>query len=428
MPDELPASLRTARSKTLRGPAIRSMVFLALLAVSSLPAAAIRHLTVAQLEKALASSAAKHRPDDEIMRDFGDLALTNRLTDATRTRLTNTLHLGPRTTLALQLLADQSALLDPPPGELPADPPPDAATARRILEAATAYVTQTLPHLPDFLATRTTYTFNDTPQILKVNEWPVRVGLHLVGNNSREITFRDDHEVTAPAPQTVKASSPAPPRPVERGLQSYGEFGQLLGVIFIDTEKAAPAFHHWEQTPAGLVAVYRYSVPKPASHYAVNYCCLFDSLRTSTRGGGGGRRGGGGGSAGNIQTNAATLFHKIPAYHGSLFIDPASGVIRRITLEAEMEDSPVSQAATVIEYGPVVIGDRRFICPLRSMNLYEGPAESGPPASELPTTVTEALLPTGTLYVNETSFTSYHRLGSTVRVLSEAEAAPAAHP
>jgi len=62
------------------------------------------------------------------------------------------------------------------------------------------------------------------------------------------------------------------------------------------------------------------------------------------------------------------------------------------------------------------------------MNLYEGPAESGPPASELPTTVTEALLPTGTLYVNETSFTSYHRLGSTVRVLSEAEAAPASHP
>jgi hypothetical protein len=93
-----------------------------------------------------------------------------------------------------------------------------------------------------------------------------------------------------------------------------------------------------------------------------------------------------------------------------------------------MEESQVSQAATVIEYGPVVIGDRRFICPLRSMNLYEGPAEFGPPPSELPTTVTEALLPTGTLYVNETSFTSYHRLGSTVRILSEAEAAPAAHP
>ena len=349
---------------------------------------------MAQLEKTLASSVAKHRPDDEIMREFGDFALTERLTDAARIRITTNLHLGPQTTLSLQLLADQSALLDPPAAELPADPAPDPATARRIFDSATAYVTQTLPHLPDFLATRTTYTFNDTPQILKVNEWPVRVGLHLVGNNSREITFRDDHEVTAPAPQTVKASSPPPPHPVERGLQSYGEFGTLLGVIFVDTQKAAPAFHHWEQT---------------------------------TRRGGGGRRGGGS-VAGTIQSDATTLFHKIPAYHGSLFIDPNTGVIRRITLEAEMEESQVSQAATVIEYGPVVIGDRRFICPLRSMNLYEGPAEFGPPPSELPTTVTEALLPTGTLYVNETSFTSYHRLGSTVRILSEAEAAPAAHP
>jgi hypothetical protein len=430
MPDASPASLAKGRSKKLDMLAIRLMAFLGLLAVSSLPAAAIRRMSVAQLEKTLTSSVAKHRPDDEIMRDFGDLALTARLTDATRTRLTNTLHLGPRTTLALQLLADQSALLDPPAGELPANPPPDAATARRILDAATAYVTQTLPHLPDFLATRTTYTFNDTPQILKVNEWPVRVGLHLVGNNSREITFRDDHEVTAPAPQTVNAAGPAQPppsHPVERGLQSYGEFGTLLGVIFVDTQKAAPAFHHWEQTPAGPVAVFHYAVPKAGSHYTVNYCCLFDGLRTSTRGGGGGRRGGGAVS-GNVQGDATTLFHKIPAYHGSLFIDPATGVIRRVTLEAEMEDSPVSQAATVIEYGPVVIGDRKFICPLRSMNLYEGPAESGPPPSELPTTVTEALLPTGTLYVNETSFTSYHRLGSTVRVLSEAEAAPTAHP
>jgi len=32
-------------------------------------------------------------------------------------------------------------------------------------------------------------------------------------------------------------------------------------------------FSHWEQTPAGLAAVYRYSVPKAASHYTVNYCC-----------------------------------------------------------------------------------------------------------------------------------------------------------
>jgi hypothetical protein len=141
---------------------------------------------------------------------------------------------------------------------------------------------------------------------------------------------------------------------------------------------------------------------------------------------GGGRRGGS--VAGNQQGNATTLFHKIPAYHGSLFIDPATGIIRRVTLEAEMGDGPVSRAAAVIEYGAVTIGDRKFICPLRSMAVYMGPPESGPPASELPATTTRALEPNGTLYLNETSFTNYHRLGSTVRVLSESEPPPATKP
>lgn len=129
--------------------------------------------------------------------------------------------------------------------------------------------------------------------------------------------------------------------------------------------------------------------------------------------------------SGTVQGSASTLFHKVPAYHGSLFIDPTSGVVLRMTLEAEMADSPVSRAATVIEYGPVVIGDRKFICPLRSMNLYEGPFEPGPQASELPGTATPALEPTSTLYVNETSFTKYHRLGSEMRILPAADAPPA---
>ena len=36
---------------------------------------------------------------------------------------------------------------------------------------------------------------------------------------------------------------------LERGLQSFGEFGTLLGIVFVDTQKLAPSFHHWEQTP-----------------------------------------------------------------------------------------------------------------------------------------------------------------------------------
>jgi len=421
---------------------------------------------VEQLEKTLASSVARHHADAEIMKEFGDFDLIERLTDADRNRITNTLHLGPQTTLALQLLADQASVLDPPPAELPKNAAPDAATQKHILEAADGYVKETYPHLPDFLATRTTYTFNDTPQIFKVNEWPVRAGLHLIGKTSREFTYLKDQGVQKlSAPQAVNAptiptssgptaaslggktpaaagqgltaavqgpTSVAPAAGAaaqgtgaERGLQSFGEFGQLLGIIFIDTQKRAPTFHHWEQTPAGVVAVYRYSVAKADSHFTVNYCCIDDSLRTSSRGGGGGGRRGGRSSAGNMATGDQIPLHMVPAYHGSLFINPATGTVRRLTLVADVGDGTVSRADTVIEYGQVVIGDRKFICPLRSMNIWVGPAESSQPASELPINVPQSLVPTGTLYVSETSFTDYHRLGSEMRIINVAEAPPA---
>jgi len=435
----------------------RKSVLMALLALAVLPSGATRHLTVEQLEKTLASSVAKHRADAEMMKEFGDFDLTERLTDATRNRITTSLHLGPQTTLALQLMADESAALEPPPTEIPKDAAPDAAAQKHILEMANRYVTQTLPHLPDFLATRTTYTFNDTAQILKVNEWPVHVGLHLIDKTSHEFTYLTDQGMQSlPAPQAVNAKASAeagdgskatgsgskamaqggavavqsskgstPVRGQERGLQSFGEFGPLLGIVFVDTQKRAPSFDHWEQTPGGEVAVYHYSVPKSESHYIINYCCEDENLKTSARGGG--RRGGGGrGAAGEIATGDQIPLHMVPGYHGSLFIEPATGVIRRLTVVAELGDGTVSRADTVIEYGQVVIGDRKFVCPLRSMNIWMGPAESGQPASELPINVPQSLLPKGTLYVNETSFTDYHRLGSEMRIINVAEAPAAA--
>lgn len=442
--------------------AVRRSILSALLAMAVLPASATRHLTVEQLEKTLAGSVAKHRADADMMKEFGDFDLTERLTDATRTRITTTLHLGPQTTLALQLLSDESAVLDPPAAELPKDKAPDAATEKRILDRANIFMDKTLAHLPDFLATRTTYTFNDTAQIFKVNEWPVHAGLHFISKSSHELTYRDDHLEQAPArPQGAKSHttqaatnaaattadaktpaaagpSPAGPAPTpgpapasspapasgpaqERGLQSFGEFGQLLRLILVDTEKHTPTFHHWEQTPAGLIAVYRYAVSKADSHYAVNYCCVNENM-TTRGGGGGGRRGGGGrGAAGSVATGATIPLHMVPAYHGSLFIDPSTGIVRRMTLEAEMGDGTVKRADTVIEYGQVVIGDRKFICPLRSMYIWMGPEEGGQPSSELPINIPQSLEPKGTLYVNETSFSDYHRLGSEIRILTEAE-------
>ena len=76
---------------------------------------------MAQLEKMLAAADVKHREGTELVRQLGDIELTQRLTDVARDRICANLHLGPQATLALQLVADQSAFLDPPAGELPAN-------------------------------------------------------------------------------------------------------------------------------------------------------------------------------------------------------------------------------------------------------------------------------------------------------------------
>jgi VWFA-related protein len=390
---------------------MRRLILLGLLAAMVLPAGAAKRVTVEQLEQALASGNAAHRADAEVARQIGDLELTERLTEVGLGRLAKNLTLGPRTALALQLLADQSAFLDPPAGELPATAKPDAATQQRIMDAARGYVAQALPRLPNFFATRTTNRFDDSAQVLEKGDYPVRAGMHLVGTVSRQITFRDGKEVED-APAQTAATPAAPNAQQEIGLHTWGEFGPELSVVLTDTAKGTVTFSHWEQTATGLAAVYRYSVPRAASHYAVSYCCVLEQ-NMGIRRLGGARRGMAVSpnvpAAPNMPGVGANPFHETPGYHGMLSIDPGSGAVLRITLEAELKgDDPLTRAATVVQYAPVAIGERSYICPIRSLAFSQEQINANGRPGILPV-----------LLVNETSFTHYHRLGTSMRMVAD---------
>ena len=129
-----PPSLRIAASVDEIGRPIEplySVILIGLMAVLVLPAIAAKRLTVAQLEESLSAENAVHHSDAELARQIGDFELSERLTDSTLNRLAARLKLSPRTALALQLLADQSALLDPPASELPSTGAPDAAAQQQ---------------------------------------------------------------------------------------------------------------------------------------------------------------------------------------------------------------------------------------------------------------------------------------------------------
>src|ERR1039457_2297027 len=198
-----PPLSRTSRfSSTHRSPsnaqrygAMRRLILLGLMAAVVLPAFAAKRVTVAQLEQSLAADSASHRADADIAHRLSDLELSERLTGATLDRFANKLPLGPRTALALQLLSDQSAFLDPPATELPATGMPDAAAQQRMMELARGYWVGIWPHLPNFFVTRATARFDDSPQVFKQGEWPVRAGLHLVGTGTSNLTYRDGKDI-----------------------------------------------------------------------------------------------------------------------------------------------------------------------------------------------------------------------------------------
>jgi hypothetical protein len=387
---------------------MRKLILTGLIAILALPAGAAKRLTVAQLEQKLDAFSQAHRDDVAIVMQLSEMELTERLTEGTLESLHKKLPLGPKTSLALQLLADQSALLDPPANEIPGAVYPDAATQAKLLAAARNYVQETLPRLPNLLATRTTYSFDDSPQALKENYLPVRAGFHLIGRSSQEIAFSDSKVIDSPleTEDQLAVKSPAPrsvQMPLQLGLHPGSEYGWATALVMADSANGQITWSHWEQKSDGLIAVFHYSVPPNASHYVVSYCCIRPSsidLQTSRR-----RMAGMPGTTTDVDAQSLT---EKPGYHGSISIDPATGAILRVTIDADMKiGAPLARAAFIVQYGPVVLGDRASIFPQWSMTLSE---EQGNPA------VVNRDPPARVL--NETTFSHYHRLGSSMRMIA----------
>jgi VWFA-related protein len=360
---------------------LRRLILFVVLAALAYPAGAGTRVTVAQLDQALNAAFTAHKPDAQIASQIATMELSEQLTEASLKRLYARWTPGAQTTQALALLADRSVFLDPPVAELPGTAAPDDAARQRMLGAARNYVAQTLPRLPDFLATRTINRYDDSPQALKKGAWPIRAGLHLVGTSSREISVRNERES-----QAVKQGSAASQEQI--GLSTWGEFGFLPAVILADTVKGTVAWSHWEQMAAGPAAVFHYAVPHSASHYEI--------VGTIAHGP-------------KWQPADASTVRTAPAYRGSLWVDPETGVVLRLSIEiGENEVGQFKRVAVMVQYAPVQIGDRTFICPARSLALDLGISDVNSSVGNAPTE-----------WLNIAYYTGYHRFASTTRILAD---------
>jgi hypothetical protein len=289
--------------------------------------------------------------------------------------------LGAHAQQALEQLADRSALLKLPPSEHLNKPQPDAEAQQAIFKRSRAYVLGELSHLPNFVAIQTTTRFDNTPTTLKYFQTTTdHAGFHRVGTVQRKIAFQDGKEVT----DGLSGGNDAKRK--DNGLESRGEFGTEAAVVLMDVEKGSVVFDHWELSMAGPAVVYRYSLPRESSHYEVTNVCQ-DRIS----------------------------FRDTPGYAGEIALDPKSGAILRMTLVAESKPGdPVSNVASVVEYGPVVLGNHRSICPLRSLTFMIEEANSCSRGNHK--------LQKPIAMINQTIFSNYHRFGSSSTIiLNEAQ-------
>jgi len=371
---------------------VRNLVFLLAVFGFALPASASKSISVAELVQKLATD--RGRPDVEVAQQLSEFELAERLSTTTLARLESNSP-GTKTSQELKILADQSAFLLPPAAEIPQIPALDLAAQRKVMGLVVNYVSKTIHQLPNFYATRVTTHFEETPQVQTgTNPIPYRP-LHETDAIDLTVLYRDGQEVVDTGRDKPTASKQ---NSQEKGLRDWGVFGPILSTVFLDAAKSNLSWSHWEQTPTGTQAVFRYAVPLEKSHYRVNYCCVP-------------------GNDPGDPTQWVPL-NRMVGYRGEIAVDPHEGSILRLTVQADLRPSdPISRADIMVEYGPVEIGGQFYICARRSVALssalsasnfvvgdheHIGSVAPSPPQKRL----------------NDVAFEQYHMFRSSSRILT----------
>ena len=73
--------------------------------------------------------------------------------------------------------------------------------------------------------------------------------------------------------------------------------------------------------------------------------------------------------------NESRVFQQFSGYHGFIAVDPKNGAILRVTLQADLKPSdPLVRSDILVEYSPVEIGGKTYICPVKSVSISLAPA------------------------------------------------------
>ena len=344
-------------------------------------------LTVQQLDEFLQVSSDQH--DEDLAPQLRNMELTERLSSSKFAQWLRKLH-GRRSKEALTVLADRSVYLQPPASEVLTDPPPDFGTQAQMIKKTIEYLVEVLPMLPDFNAIRTLFEYDEHEA--EDGTWKTAAAdrsLREAVTEKATLFYRNGNEEQVVHRRKGNTSS-------RKDLNFIGIFGPILHRVLHDAglTQNGLVWSRWERGVKGNEAVFQYAVHMKDPSYEVASCCLRNGF----------------------------VFRTMPEYHGELAIDPETGAVLRLTIESApgwiVETNltpvrPVMATGMMLEYGPVQLGGRTFICPLRSVvtlrnrvvrriKLWGSHASAyGPYATTM----------------DDIAFSDYHKFGSESRIL-----------
>jgi hypothetical protein len=362
---------------------------------SATPGWCARKVSVAQLQELLRSLHDEKKSDADTAAALQQLELEEQLTRGTMNALTMYAP-GPLTTEQMFVLEARSADLAPPASDLPNTPAPDVASQKAILARAESYITKTYEQMPALGAKKTTLRFQDSTEAIASSSGIASGAKDAVTSSGMSSAGSFIHYINATAhPVTLDRGAVKKPAAKDNvrwganGLIKIPEPDPSLPRIFKEAQAAGTVnWSRWELIGGKPAAVFSFEVPREQSKLEVNVCC-FPSVKqagiarfyTPSTGPLLGAERGGGGVAGNFQTNTDwNEFRSTAPCHGRFYIDPATGAVLRMIIEAELKPTDVvHQMDTRIDYGPVKIGQGTLLVPMRSMiNLVVVPnGESG---------------------------------------------------
>jgi len=271
----------------------------------------------------------QQQSDGDLARALRRLNLKTRLDNRTAEEM-ESLAPGPKSIAELERLRDITRDL-PPPAELPqfpSPPKPSPEDLRAVIAEARVKALAYTANLPDFICTETVRRYESTSG---KGNWTLSDTLTL------QLTYfghLENYKLTAMNGRKTELTYEA-----AGGVMSKGEFGSMLLEVFSPDSHTQFAWSNWTTLLHRPAYVLSFNIAVWNSRY---YLMV-------------GQYG-----SGSVSTVAGE--------HGLVYIDRETKEVLRLDCEADSlpANFPVVAATRVLDYGPVEVGGRPFLLPLRA--------------------------------------------------------------